>query len=272
MKTLDEIIGFIGAGNMATALISGLINNGHEASKIISSSPEQGHLEKLSGDFGVLTSKNNKKVCEDSNVIILAVKPNIIETVLSEIQENFDQKDKLVISIAAGVKIENIESIIGSSTKIIRAMPNTPASIMEGVTALSSNERVEESDIDKAKILFGSVGKTAEIKEKELDIFTALIGSGPAYVFYLIESLLESSQNLDLSTDDKINLIASMISGSANLAIASTDSPQNLRKNVTSPGGVTQRAIEEFEKQNLKEIIKKSIKAAEEKSIELGDK
>ena len=264
MKTLDEIIGFIGAGNMATALISGLINNGHEASKIISSSPEQEHLEKLSRDFGVLTSKNNQKVCEDSNVIILAVKPNIIKTVLSE--------DKLVISIAAGVKIENIESIIGSSTKIIRAMPNTPASIMEGVTALSSNERVEETDIEKAKILFGSVGKTAEIKEKELDIFTALIGSGPAYVFYLIESLLESSQNLDLSTDDKVNLIASMISGSANLAIASTDSPQNLRKNVTSPGGVTQKAIEEFEKQNLKEIIKKSMKAAEEKSIELGDK
>ena len=151
-------------------------------------------------------------------------------------------------------------------------MPNTPASIMQGVTAISSNERVDEIDIEKAKILFGSVGKTAEITEKELDIFTALIGSGPAYVFYLIESLLESSQNLNLSIDDKVNLIASMISGSANLAIASSDTPQDLRKNVTSPGGVTQRAIEEFEKEDFKEIIKRSMKVAEEKSIELGDK
>ena len=272
MKKLNEIIGFIGAGNMATALISGLINNGHEPSKIISSSPEKEHLEKLSGDFGVLTSMDNQKVSEESNIIILAVKPNIIETVLSEIKGTIIEKNNLVISIAAGVKIKKIESIIGSSARIIRAMPNTPASIMQGVTAISSNEKVEETDIEKAKILFGSVGKTAEIKEKELDIFTALIGSGPAYVFYLIESLLESSQNLDLSIDDKVNLIASMISGSANLAIASSDTPQDLRKNVTSPGGVTQRAIEEFEKEDFKEIIKRSMKVAEEKSIELGDK
>ena len=272
MKKLNEIIGFIGAGNMATALISGLINNGQEPSKIISSSPEKEHLEKLSRDFGVMTSTDNQKVSEESNLIILAVKPNIIETVLSEIKETVIEKNNLVISIAAGVKIKKIESIIGSSARIIRAMPNTPASIMQGVTAISSNEKVEETDIEKAKILFGSVGKTAEIKEKELDIFTALIGSGPAYVFYLIESLLESSQNLDLSIDDKVNLIASMISGSANLAIAASDSPQNLRKNVTSPGGVTQRAIEEFEKEDFKEIIKRSMKVAEEKSIELGDK
>ena len=182
MKKLNEIIGFIGAGNMATALISGLINNGQEPSKIVSSSPEKEHLEKLSRDFDVMTSTDNQKVSEESDLIILAVKPNIIETVLSEIKETIIEKNNLVISIAAGVKIKKIESIIGSSARIIRAMPNTPASIMQGVTAISSNERVEETDIEKAKILFGSVGKTAEIKEKELDIFTALIGSGPAYV------------------------------------------------------------------------------------------
>ena len=137
-----------------------MINNGHEPSKIISSSPEKGHLEKLSRDFGVMTSTDNQKVLEESNLIILAVKPNVIETVLSEIKETIIEMNNLVISIAAGVKIKKIESIIGSSARIIRAMPNTPASIMQGVTAIASNERVEENDIEKAKILFGSVGKT----------------------------------------------------------------------------------------------------------------
>ena len=132
MKKLNEIIGFIGAGNMATALISGLINNGQEPSKIISSSQEKEHLEELDRDIGVMTSTDNQKVSEESDLIILAVKPNIIETVLSEIKEAIIEKNNLVISIAAGVKIKKIESIIGSSARIIRAMPNTQASIMQG--------------------------------------------------------------------------------------------------------------------------------------------
>ena len=208
---------------------------------------------------------------DNSDIVILAVKPNIVQAVIDEIKDVATDKDILIISIAAGVKIEKIESQLGSSMRVIRAMPNTPASIMEGVTAICANSNVNSNDIENAKLLFECVGKIAHINEKDIDIFTALIGSGPAYVFYLIESLLDSSKNLHLSEQEKKNLLASMISGAANLVLNSDDSPNVLRKKVTSPGGVTQTAIEEFETEGLKEIISKSMIAAEKKSIELGE-
>ena len=194
MNNIKETIGFIGAGNMATALISGLINSDQSASKIIASSPEQEHLEKLSKDFGIKTTNNNLEIVDNSDIVILAVKPNIVQAVIDEIKDVATDKDILIISIAAGVKIEKIESQLGSPMRVIRAMPNTPASIMEGVTAICANSNAQSNDIENAKLLFECVGKIAHINEKDIDIFTALIGSGPAYVFYLIESLLDSSQ------------------------------------------------------------------------------
>ena len=271
MNNIKETIGFIGAGNMATALISGLINSDQSASKIIASSPEQEHLEKLSKDFGIKTTNNNLEIVDNSDIVILAVKPNIVQAVIDEIKDVATDKDILVISIAAGVKIEKIESQLGSPMRVIRAMPNTPASIMEGVTAICANSNAQSNDIENAKLLFECVGKIAHIDEKDIDIFTALIGSGPAYIFYLIESLLDSSKNLHLPEQEKKDLLASMISGAANLVLNSDESPNVLRKKVTSPGGVTQTAIEEFETEGLKEILSKSMIAAEKKSIELGE-
>ena len=271
MKNIKETIGFIGAGNMATALISGLINSDQSATKIIASSPEQEHLEKLSKDFGIKTTNNNLEIVDNSDIVILAVKPNIVQAVIDEIKDVATDKDILIISIAAGVKIEKIESQLGSPMRVIRAMPNTPASIMEGVTAICANSNAQSNDIENAKLLFECVGKITHINEKDIDIFTALIGSGPAYIFYLIESLLDSSKNLHLPEQEKKDLLASMISGAANLVLNSDESPNVLRKKVTSPGGVTQTAIEEFETEGLKEIISKSMIAAEKKSIELGE-
>ena len=271
MNNIKETIGFIGAGNMATALISGLINSDQSASKIIASSPEQEHLEKLSKDFGIKTTNNNLEIVDNSDIVILAVKPNIVQAVIDEIKDVATDKDILIISIAAGVKIEKIESQLGSPMRVIRAMPNTPASIMEGVTAICANSNAQSNDIENAKLLFECVGKITHINEKDIDIFTALIGSGPAYVFYLIESLLDSSKNLHLPEQEKKDLLASMISGAANLVLNSDESPNVLRKKVTSPGGVTQTAIEEFETEGLKEILSKSMIAAEKKSIELGE-
>ncbi len=137
MKELSGKIGFVGAGNMASALISGLVNSNHNPKNIIASSPEEEHLLKLSSGLGIKTTQDNLSVVKTSDIVILAIKPNIIEDVLSEIKEEVKKKDILILSIAAGVKIAKIESILGNTTRIFRAMPNTPASIMMGVTVVS---------------------------------------------------------------------------------------------------------------------------------------
>ena len=267
----NKNIGFIGAGNMASALIGGLIDSGKDVTNIIASSPEKDHLDRLKKSFNIKTTHKNEEIIQLSEIVILAVKPNVVEPVLLEIKNLLLQRNPLLISIAAGIQINSLEQLLKPEYRIIRAMPNTPASIKEGVTAISPNQFVTEEDMDDAKEMFSSVGSVAEIKENNIDIYTALIGSGPAYVFYLIESLLESSASLEL-TDTENNSLASMISGSANLAKNSEDSPEELRKKVTSPGGVTQSAIEEFESRGLKKIIKESMKVAEKKSIDLGNK
>ena len=268
----NKNIGFIGAGNMASALIGGLIDSGKDITNIIASSPEKDHLDRLKKSFNIKTTHKNEEIIQLSEIVILAVKPNVVEPVLLEIKNLLLQRNPLLISIAAGIQINSLEQLLKPEYRIIRAMPNTPASIKEGVTAISPNQSVTEEDIEDAKEMFSSVGSVAKIKENNIDIYTALIGAGPAYVFYLIESLLESSASLELTDTEKITLLASMISGSANLAKNSEDSPEELRKKVTSPGGVTQSAIEEFESRGLKKIIKESMIVAEKKSIDLGNK
>ena len=270
MKIMEKRVGFIGAGNMASALISGMISAGFKPENIIASSPGKSHLEILSNEFSVKTSNNNELVFKESEVIIFAVKPNVLKDVLDEYQ-NLACEGKVLISVAAGYKISDIEDILSPEEKIIRAMPNTPTSIGSGVTAISLNKNVESCDKQDAENLFSCVGKVVHIEEKEMDLYTALIGSGPAYVFYLIESLLDASSQIKLDEKTKKNMISSMISGSSKLALMSEHSPKKLRENVTSPGGVTQRAIEEFEKNGMKKIIIDAIEAAASKSKELGD-
>ena len=175
MNDLNKRVGFIGAGNMATALISGLINSKYEPLKIIASSPEAQHLQKLEKDFGIQVTENNIEVIKNTDIIILAVKPNIIEDVVNEISDSINHENHLVISIAAGIKIEKIAALMGSKQKIIRAMPNTPASIMEGVTALCSNKFIKSEDITDARILFECVGKVSEIKENNIKKFRFFI-------------------------------------------------------------------------------------------------
>ena len=271
MKVLNKKVGFIGAGNMASALISGIISADFNPDNIIASSPGKAHLVSLSDKFEVKTSNDNESVFKESEIIIFAVKPNILKTVLEEYNKSLPSREVLLISLAAGFKISDIESILSTNQRIIRAMPNTPASIGKGVTAICLNDNASNYDQQHAEELFSCVGKVIHIKEKEMDAYTALIGSGPAYVFYLIESLLESSSEIKMDEEAKKNMIASMITGASELALMSENSPKKLRENVTSPGGVTQRAIEEFEKNGMKEIIIKAIEEAANKSKELRD-
>ena len=272
MNSQKNTIGFIGAGNMASALIAGLINSGVNPEDITASSPEDSHLTTLSNDFGIKTTKDNKEIGKRCKTIVLAVKPQIVNSVLDELSGLINSGQHLIVSIAAGIKIADIQESLDGNQRIIRAMPNTPASIRSGVTALCANENSSEEDLRVATGIFESVGVTCLLEEQSLDLYTSLIGSGPAYIFYLVEILLESSKALNFKDNEIKNLLLNMIIGSAELVKQSSDSPKTLREKVTSPGGVTERALEVFEEEELKAIIQRAIEEATRRSIELGDK
>ena len=264
-------IGFIGAGNMAGALIAGLVKNKYNNSQIFVSSPEEEHLKKLKDDFSVNVTKYNVEVVKSASTLVLAVKPNVVESVLDELSAEISKKDTLLMSIVAGYKIESIEKRLNSNSKIIRAMPNTPASIGMGVSALTSNKLVVDEDKAITESVFGSVGLTCWIDESAFDLFTALLSSGPAYIFYLIEALQEAGKGLNLDEGITKELITAMIKGSSTLASLSEDSPSLLRERVTSPGGVTQKALEVLNEKGVSDSIVEAILKATEKSKTLGE-
>ena len=270
MKSKRTNIGFIGAGNMASALIAGLIGDGFNNSHIFASSPEDDHLERLNKEFLVNVTPKNKEVFDSCLTVVLAVKPNVINSVLKESKFSIDKNNNLLISIVAGCTIDSIEAEVGKKIKIIRAMPNTPASIGMGVSALTNNHLVTLKDKTRAENIFNSVGISCWLKETSFDLYTALIGSGPAYVFYLIEALQLSAEKLDLDKDLSKTLIIEMITGSAVLAKESKLSPSSLRKKVTSPGGVTEKALQILNENKVDKSLIKAILEGENKSKALG--
>ena len=270
MKKNISNIGFIGAGNMATAIISGLIRNKFNNSHVFVSSPEEDHLEKLKGNFSVNVSKDNREVVNSVSTLVLAVKPNVVEAVLDELSTEIPKNDPLLISIVAGYKIASIEDKLESKLKIVRAMPNTPASIGMGVSALTANQWIVEEDKSVPESVFGSIGLTCWLEESAFDLFTALIGSGPAYIFYFIEALQEAAKGLNLDESTTKELITEMIKGSSTLANQSEDSLSLLREKVTSPGGVTEKALEVLNRKEVGRSIIEAILEAADKSKTLG--
>ena len=270
MKSKRTNIGFIGAGNMASALIAGLIGDGFNNSHIFASSPEDDHLKRLNKEFLVNVTPKNKEVFDSCLTVVLAVKPNVINSVLKESKFSIDKNNNLLISIVAGCTIDSIEAEVGKKIKIIRAMPNTPASIGMGVSALTNNHLVTLKDKTRAENIFNSVGISCWLKETSFDLYTALIGSGPAYVFYLIEALQLSAEKLGLDKDLSKTLIIEMITGSAVLAKESKLSPSSLRKKVTSPGGVTEKALQILNENKVDKSLIKAILEGENKSKALG--
>ena len=270
MKNSLSEIGFIGAGNMATAIISGLLRQNYPFNKIFASSPEDSHLKKLKNEFSINVTSNNKELITSSSTIILAIKPNVMPGVLDEIKEHISTQHR-IISIVAGYELKKIEGSLSSKIKLLRAMPNTPASLGLGVTALTHNKSVEKVDVEAAEYIFQSIGITCWLKEKDFDLYTALIGSGPAYVFYIIEAMINASKELDLEEDKKKELIIEMIKGSSSLAKMSDDGLETLRRKVTSKGGVTERAIEVLEENEMKEVLLKAISEGTKRSKLLGE-
>ena len=264
-------IGFIGGGNMASSLISGLIASGHSPQHLWVSDINPDTLKALAENLNVNTSTSNDAVINEVDVVVLAVKPQTLSSVAKSAAALIQQKKSLVVSIAAGISQHSLSQWLGADTAIVRCMPNTPALVLTGATALHANAKVTAEQRNLAENIMRSVGIALWVKdESELDAVTAVSGSGPAYYFLLMEAMEKAALELGLSEVTARLLVQQTALGAAKIALESSESPEQLRKRVTSPGGTTQRAIETFEQGGFTELVSKALHAARDRSIEMS--
>lgn len=268
-------IAFIGAGNMASAIMGGLIENGFAASSIYASDPSQEKLDELNTKFGINTNTNNQAIIEQADVIIVAVKPQVMELVLSPLQDALKAKQPLLISVAAGINLNSLMQWAGADNEklaIVRCMPNTPALVGQGASGLLANSNVSAQQKELSETILNAVGISLWVeKESELDAVTAVSGSGPAYYFLFMEAMIEAGKKLGLSESTAKQLTLKTALGAATMASESSDSPAQLRKNVTSPNGTTEQALNSFVESGIEAIVEKALKAANDRSVSLSE-
>lgn len=264
-------ITFVGAGNMASSLVGGLIAKGFVAQNISASDPYEVSLKNMTSLYGVRTAVDNNVAIAAADVVILAVKPQVMKTVAENIRSTVQKNKPLLISIAAGISLQSLQSWLGETTAIVRCMPNTPALVQLGATGMFANAHVNATQKQLAKNILDAVGVSLWLKsEAELDAVTALSGSGPAYYFLLMEAMIKAgvAQGLDVDTAKKLTLQTAL--GAATMAMQSADEPAELRRKVTSPKGTTEAAIASFQKNNFEGIVKGALDAAEKRSVSLS--
>jgi len=256
---------------MASSLISGLIASGHSPQHLWVSDINPDTLKALAKNLNVNTSASNDKVINEVDVVVLAVKPQTLSSVAKNAAALIQQKKSLVVSIAAGISQHNLSQWLGADVAIVRCMPNTPALVLTGATALHANSRVSAEQCNLAENIMRSVGIALWVNdESELDAVTAVSGSGPAYYFLLMEAMEKAALEMGLSEVTARLLVQQTALGAAKIALESSESPEQLRKRVTSPGGTTQRAIETFEQGGFTELVSKALHAARDRSIEMS--
>lgn len=269
MKT--KKIGFIGGGNMAHSLISGLIASGHSAQQIWVADTDEQKLSRLASRMNINTLPTNAALITAVDVVVLAVKPQIIASVIEHARPSFDKQNLLLVSIAAGINQASLSKWLGADKAIVRCMPNTPTLVQTGATGLHANQNVTEEQHDLAENIMRSVGISVWVEsESELDAVTAISGSGPAYFFLLMEAMEKSAIELGLSQYTARLLIEQTALGAARLALELIESPAELKNQVSSPGGTTEQAIKTFEQGGFTALVKKALQAANDQSILLS--
>lgn len=264
-------IGFIGGGNMANSLMSGLIASGHSPQQIWVSDTASTTLQTHRDRLNVNVSTDNAKIVQEVDVVVLAVKPQVLREVALEIAPVIRQKKSLVVSIAAGISQTSLALWLGSDVSIVRCMPNTPALVLTGATALHANANVDDDQKDMAENILRAVGLSLWVDdESQLDAVTAVSGSGPAYFFLLMEAMEKAAIEMGLNEHTARLLVQQTALGAAKIALESAESPAQLRERVTSPGGTTQKAIETFQQNGFVELVSKALLAAKDRSIEMS--
>jgi len=264
-------ITFIGGGNMANSIIGGLVANTYEPNKIIACDPIEDNLNALKKSYGINTSTDNATSVAKAQIVVMAVKPQIMKKVCEQIKDNIAHKP-LIISIAAGIPIEKLTHWLNTSLPIIRCMPNTPALVQAGATGIFANSQCSEKQKQQAEEILKAIGIIEWLEEEKLiDAVTALSGSGPAYFFLFMEAMIEAGISQGLPEKVASNLAIQTCLGAGLLAQSSDVDVAELRKRVSSPGGTTLKALESFQDDDLKNIVKKAMSSAANRAVSLAE-
>jgi pyrroline-5-carboxylate reductase len=268
----QHIIGFIGAGNMARSLAGGLLNNGWPAERLRLADPDPDQRRAVEQALGLRTFADNLELAAQSDVLVLAVKPQVLKAVAETIAPAVQKKRPLVVSIAAGIRVDDIEHWLGGNLPIVRVMPNTAALIGSGASGLCANPRVTDAQRDEAESILRAVGVTVWVDDENLiDTVTAVSGSGPAYFFLVMEVLEKAAirHGLDPKTARLLTLETAF--GAAKMALEGGEEPEQLRRRVTSPGGTTEQAVKVLVEGRIEPLFDDAVAAAIRRARELAD-
>lgn len=258
-------IGFIGCGNMASAMIGGIVKkNILKPEEIIASNRSEGKLESIQKIYGIATTMKNKEVSENSEIIVLAVKPIFYESVIKEIKKTI-KKSQIIVTIAPGIDMDRIAYLFGQELKIVRTMPNTPAMVCEGMTAACYNEVMNEEEIKEVCRIFDGFGKTEIVPERLMDAVVAVSGSSPAYVYMMIEAMADTAVAEGMPREQAYQFAAQSVLGSAKMVLETGKHPGELKDMVCSPGGTTIAAVMELEKKGFRSSLMEAMKVCADK-------
>jgi pyrroline-5-carboxylate reductase len=267
----ERTIGFLGAGNMAGALTKALLHARVTTPEhILASDVREERLEDLKRLYGIGTTTDNARVVASSDILVLSIKPQVFDKVLPTVAEHL-RTETLVISIAAGVPLVALEARLPAGARLVRAMPNTPAMVLAGATAIAAGTHASADDLRLAKHLFNTVGKTVVLDETLIDAVTGLSGSGPAYVMLMIEALADGGVKVGLHRETALLLAAQTVFGSAKLLIESGEHPGRLKDMVTSPGGTAIAGLHTLESGGLRRTLMDAVENATVRSGQLGE-
>lgn len=266
----DKIIAFIGAGKMATAIINGLLSSGlFDRNHIIASEPNKEYAHKMEQELGIKIVHNNREAAAEADIILMAVKPFVVKDVLTEIEDRIDDT-KLIITIAAGISTNRVEEILEKAARVIKVMPNTPALLGEGMSAVCKGEHASNEDFQFVIKIFESVGKVIKAKEEEIDAITGVSGSGPAFYYYIINEIAKAGEKLGLDYQTALKLSAQTALGSAKMILETGVEPEQLITNVTTPGGTTAEGNKVLRESNISEILFDTVQKTAQKSELMG--
>jgi pyrroline-5-carboxylate reductase len=269
---MSRRIAILGAGRLGESMLRGFLSSGwRSADDLAVTGRREDHLEELREKFGISAGRSNTDAIRGAGLVIISVKPQDMEAVLEEISSDL-QIDQTILSVAAGVTTSSIEAHLPAGTRVVRAMPNAPALVHEGIAGICGGHAAQEEDVALAADALGHLGAVVRVAEYEMDAVTALSGSGPAYFALLAEAMIEAGLLLGLSREVSTQLVVQTMFGSALLLRDERIHPVELRENVTSPGGTTTRAIRELERSGVRAAFLNAITAATERSRELSER